>query len=178
VNDPARRLGLLRRLESLVLCEGFSTLTADDLAAHLHCSKSTLYGLASTKEQIIVDVIGQFLDRAGQRAHWCMAASLGPGPRLRAYLESFGQSFAVISARCRADIRDHDATRSAYEVTVDGIRTRLGDLIREGIDAGAFRSVHAGFVAAAAALLVDRYRHDVHGPLTTVADFLLDSLAP
>ncbi|MFD6073446.1 TetR/AcrR family transcriptional regulator, partial [Amycolatopsis lurida] len=46
----ARQRALLSELEAVFLAEGFSQFTLDDLAARLHCSKSTLYALAPSKE--------------------------------------------------------------------------------------------------------------------------------
>lgn len=53
VKMTARRLALFDALVALILDEGFAHLTLDDLAARLHCSKSTLYRLADSKEQLV-----------------------------------------------------------------------------------------------------------------------------
>ena len=50
----ARRAELLDELVTLFLAEGFGALTLDELARRLRCSKSTLYGLAASKEQLVV----------------------------------------------------------------------------------------------------------------------------
>ena len=41
--------------------------TLDDLATHLRCSKSTLYALASSKEQLAVRVVTHFFRGAADR---------------------------------------------------------------------------------------------------------------
>jgi AcrR family transcriptional regulator len=45
-----RQAELLDQLEALFLAEGFARFTLEDLAVRLHCSKSTLYALAGSKE--------------------------------------------------------------------------------------------------------------------------------
>src|SRR5213076_1897274 len=50
----ARQRALLADLEALFLAEGFAAFTLDDLAGRLRCSKSTLYALAPSKEQLAV----------------------------------------------------------------------------------------------------------------------------
>ncbi|MGB3699324.1 MAG: helix-turn-helix domain-containing protein, partial [Gordonia sp. (in: high G+C Gram-positive bacteria)] len=48
-----RRLELFDEIVALFLAEGFGRLTLDELAARLHCSKSTLYTLAGSKDQLV-----------------------------------------------------------------------------------------------------------------------------
>src|SRR3978361_1217024 len=60
----ARREELLDELVTLVLAEGFGAFTLDELARRLRCSKSTLYGLAASKEQLVVAVVKRFFQRA------------------------------------------------------------------------------------------------------------------
>ena len=62
-----RQAELLSRLETLFLNEGFGHLTLDDIASRLHCSKSTLYALAGSKEQLAVRVVGRYFKGAAER---------------------------------------------------------------------------------------------------------------
>jgi AcrR family transcriptional regulator len=55
-----RQTELLDQLEALFLAEGFARFTLDDLAARLHCSKTTLYALAGSKEQLALRVVRHF----------------------------------------------------------------------------------------------------------------------
>ena len=50
----ARQLDLLDRLTDLLLAEGFAHLTLDQMAGRLRCSKTTLYALADSKDQLAV----------------------------------------------------------------------------------------------------------------------------
>src|SRR5437764_8692398 len=62
--QSARQAELLDRLRDLFLAEGFAHFTLDDLAARLRCSKSTLYALAGSKEQLAVRVVGHYFKGA------------------------------------------------------------------------------------------------------------------
>ena len=59
-----RQAQLLDQLEELFLAEGFAGFTLEDLAVRLHCSKTTLYALAGSKEQLAVRVVRHFFRRA------------------------------------------------------------------------------------------------------------------
>lgn len=71
----ARQRALLRELEELFLAEGFVEFTLDDLAARLRCSKSTLYALAASKEQLAVKVVAHFFKGAAERIEQRIEAS-------------------------------------------------------------------------------------------------------
>src|SRR5690349_2511610 len=57
---------LLDKIEQLIMDEGFASLTVGDLAAKLQCSRSTLYGLAPTKDELVLVVVDRRLRRIGQ----------------------------------------------------------------------------------------------------------------
>ena len=66
-----RRTELFDALIDLFLSEGFAHLTLDDIAARLRCSKSTLYTLAGSKEQLVraaIRVFCSYTSRAGMKA--------------------------------------------------------------------------------------------------------------
>ena len=65
--DDGRHERLVGELEELLLAEGFTALTVDDIAARLHCSKATLYRIASSKEQLVVTVTKHFVRQAAER---------------------------------------------------------------------------------------------------------------
>ncbi|HEY0775855.1 MAG TPA: helix-turn-helix domain-containing protein, partial [Nocardioidaceae bacterium] len=60
----ARQVDLLDRLVALMAAEGFSQFTLDDLAERLRCSKTTLYALAPTKQELVVEVVKQYFRAA------------------------------------------------------------------------------------------------------------------
>lgn len=48
-----RERSLLDELEKLILAEGFTGLRLEDIAARLNVSRSTLYRLAASKQELI-----------------------------------------------------------------------------------------------------------------------------
>lgn len=63
-----RQEELLDGLVELFLAEGFQRFTLADLANHLHCSKTTLYGLGHSKESVMLNVLARFTDVAAHPA--------------------------------------------------------------------------------------------------------------
>jgi AcrR family transcriptional regulator len=62
-----RREELLDALADLFLREGFLEFGVGDLAARLSCSRSTLYLVAQSKEQIVLAVLRHFFRGAADR---------------------------------------------------------------------------------------------------------------
>ncbi|MGN0066022.1 MAG: TetR/AcrR family transcriptional regulator, partial [Nocardioides sp.] len=60
----ARLDQLVDGLVELFLAEGFLPFSLEDLAVRLKCSKSTLYSLAPSKEQLFVTVVRNYFRRA------------------------------------------------------------------------------------------------------------------
>src|SRR3954453_9782048 len=81
-----RRAELLDELVALVLAEGFAAFTLDELARRLRCSKSTLYGLAASKEQLVVAVVKRFFRRATTAVEDRVAVPADHRERISTYL--------------------------------------------------------------------------------------------
>jgi len=157
--NVARRQELLRRLQDLVLAEGFALLTVDDIAARMQCSKSTLYALSSSREYLVTTAVKHFFRDATARIEDRIAGIGDPAERIAVYLAAVGTEMRRMSPACYADMVSHDSTSGIYAVNSAAAARRVREFIREGIDAGMFRPVHAEFVGEAVGLLIDGIQH-------------------
>lgn len=157
--DGARRDELLRRIQDLVLAEGFARLTVDDLAARLQCSKSTLYAISSSKEYLVTTAIRHFFRDAAAAIEERVAGVADPAEKIAAYLAGIGIEMRRLSQACYDDMVTHDSTRDIYAVNSAAAARRVRELIKQGIEAGLFRAVHAEFVGEAVGLLIDGIQH-------------------
>ncbi|PKW14054.1 TetR/AcrR family transcriptional regulator [Saccharopolyspora spinosa] len=142
----ARRAELLDRLRDLFLAEGFAHFTLDDLAGRLHCSKSTLYTLAGSKEQLAVRVVAHYFKGATRQVEQRVAATDDVREEVRLYLEAAAEALRPASREFIDDMAANIATRATYEANAHAAADRIRGLIREGVRQGVFREVHAGFV--------------------------------
>ncbi|MFF9275720.1 TetR/AcrR family transcriptional regulator [Streptomyces griseosporeus] len=142
-----RRSELFEELTDLLVAEGFAHLTLDDLAARLHCSKRTLYGLAGSKEQLVRAAVVQFFRRATERVEAALAAESEPARRLAAYLRAVSAELAPASARFFDDLAAFEPAAEVYDRNTRAAARRVQELIEEGTAAGAFREVHVTFAA-------------------------------
>ena len=91
--DTERRLTvrqrqLLDELEDLVVAKGLVELTMAEIAAEVNCSLRTLYGIAPSREELVLTVVDRRLHRIGRAAIGSLDASLTPLAALRAYLRA------------------------------------------------------------------------------------------
>jgi len=150
--DPTRGLtsrqaDLRSQLVDLVLAQGFSHLTVDDLATQLGCSKRTLYALAPSKEQLAAMAVRDFFRRATDQVEAALARTRLPARRVTRYLEAVAETLAPASRAFRDDVADFAPAREIYDANTAAAATRVRQLIEDGTVAGAFRSVPATFVA-------------------------------
>lgn len=142
-----RRTKLFDDLLALFLAEGFSHLVLDDIASRLRCSKSTLYTLAASKDELVRRVTVHFFKRATNAVEAVLADAHGAQERVSAYLTAVGAELAVASDVFMADLSAFASAREVYEANTRAAALRVRQLIEEGVAAGAFREVHASFAA-------------------------------
>ncbi len=149
-----RQTALFDDLLALFLAEGFSHLTLDEIAARLHCSKSTLYTLAAGKDELVRRVTVHFFKRATN----AVEATLGQArtERISAYLTAVGEELAVASDVFMADLNAFAPAREVYEANTRAAAQRVRELIEEGVGDGAYREVHASFAADLIATMMVR----------------------
>lgn len=134
-------------LLTLFLAEGFSRFTLDEIAARLRCSKSTLYTLAASKDELVRRVTVHFFKRATAAVEATLAETADPRDRVTAYLTAVGDELAVASEVFMADLNAFAPAREVYEANTHAAATRVRRLIEEGVEAGVFRAVNAAFAA-------------------------------
>lgn len=83
-----RQLEILDTLDESVLGGGFSDLTMAEIAKRMTCSLRTLYGIAPSKEELVLAVADRHLQRIGREAMEALELDESPLCRLRAYLRA------------------------------------------------------------------------------------------
>ncbi|MBV9845285.1 MAG: TetR/AcrR family transcriptional regulator [Kutzneria sp.] len=183
----ARQMELLDRLEALFLAEGFLNVTLDELASRLRCSKSTLYALAPSKEQLSVQVVGHFFRKAASRVEQRIAGIASVRERLSSYLAAASDELRPATREFLADIAAFPPARATYELNARAAAERIRQLIADGVRDGEFGDVHATLVAEMVSLTIEGIRLGTIAERTGLSDaeafaalstFLLSGLAP
>ncbi|WP_406223846.1 TetR/AcrR family transcriptional regulator [Streptomyces canus] len=155
VVDTRRRDELLRQAEAIILAEGFTAVTMDELAQRLGCSKATLYSLASTKEQLVLAVTRTFFRDATAEIEQAVQAEPDPRQRIRVYLTGVG---TAMRRHCHAfydDMVGYEPTAQIYRKNSAAAAHRVHELIEEGVQTGVFRALNGHFAAQVVAVTID-----------------------
>jgi len=182
----ARQSDLLDRLVQLVTTEGCASFTLDDLAARLSCSKTTLYALADSKPELVVEVTRQYFRRATGAVEAAVATG-GPAARVTAYLGAVADQLAPLSRQFMDDLAGFEPAAAVYRRNTAAAADRIRSLIAEGVESGEFRPVNAAFVGeVVAATMFEIQRGQMFARLdlsdaeayAELASFVVAALAP
>ena len=141
-----------------------ATLTVDQVAAELNCSKRTLYALAASKEQLAVLAVRHFFKRSTDQVEAAIARTRAPARRVTRYLEAVAEALRPASRAFRDDVASFRPAAEIYEQNTLTAARRVRELIDEGTRAGAFRQVPAAFVSE---VVTATMRRITSGEITT-----------
>jgi AcrR family transcriptional regulator len=105
-----RQREILRELGRL-FADGFADLTMSEIAGTLGCSLRTLYGLAPSRDELVLTVVDAHLWRIGREAMAAIHPDMAPLDAIRAYLAA---ATIAVSATTEAYARDLDAMPAAH----------------------------------------------------------------
>ena len=165
-----RHEALLDGLVDLFLAEGVAQLTLADIAARLRCSKSTLYALGPSKEQLVATAVRRFFRTAAEDVEQGVAAHRRASGRLAAYLGAVADALRPASDAFMRDVARHPSGAEVYRRNTELAAQRVGDLIGEGVEQREFREVHAAFIANVIASTMERIQSGEIARATGMSD--------
>lgn len=142
-----RQEDLFKRLTEIITNDGFAYLTLDQLADTLRCSKSTLYSLADSKAELVVEVVRYFFRESTAEVEARVAAAADPRSKIVEYLRAVSEQLRPLSPEFMDDMAGFAPAAEVYREYTGAAADRIRQLIAEGIESGAFRPVHAAFAA-------------------------------
>ena len=166
----ARQTEVFERLLDLTLERGFARYTLEQAAIALRCSKSTIYALAGTREQLIRAVVVAFFRRAAEHVEHRVAAEADRVRRIEVYLLAVADELRPASAEFMDDVAGFPPTREIYERNTAIAAQRVRELILDGIESKAFRDVPTAFIAEVVSSVMVRIQQRVVARNTGLTD--------
>lgn len=151
VGRGERRDELLVGLRDLFLAEGFLAFGVGDLAERLRCSRTTLYQVAPTKEQIVLRVVKAWFRDATVLIEAAVAEVDDPVAQIETYLRAVAKGLAPASPQFYADLATYEPAGEIYRRNTQVAGRRVQELVADGVRRGRLRSVDAVFVGAVVA---------------------------
>ncbi|MEQ9452008.1 MAG: TetR/AcrR family transcriptional regulator [Pseudomonadales bacterium] len=141
---------MIDRIEQLFESEGFAHFTMLDLTRRFNCSKRALYAVASSKEDLLKQVVQRNYERHYSNTKSAVYKENTPGGRLAAY-------FSVIHHRNRrrnhqflADVINLPGPNQIRLLHVQQMLSLLENILSDGISQGVFRNVDPALTSAIA----------------------------
>lgn len=126
-----RPAALVVELVDVILAKGFMSLSVADIAAELNCSKSTLYAIAPSKEQLLVVVVRAFFKGATERVEQSVDRDASPSEQIHAYLTAVSVELAAASPQFFADLEAFRPAGEIYQRNTQAAAARVADLVQE-----------------------------------------------
>jgi AcrR family transcriptional regulator len=182
-----RQEEVLDVVERVFLRDGIRAVRMGQLAAEAGCSRSTLYELAPSKEELLLLVLDRMMRRISRHGAEAIGEAAGPAEQVRAMLTSGALDFSPLGPRFLEAVRQHPPARLLFDRWIADGRDALKRLIEDGVAAKEFRPVNAAVVAEAMFAVVLRFtdpdfarstRLSSAAGLAELVDVLLDGLRP
>ena len=145
--DERRREELLERLRDVMLEEGFSGWRIGALATRLHCSRSTLYKLAPSKDALVLrllnDVVSEGMDDAKSQA----SRLDSPAESITRYAEVLHEWQNRGSLRFWTDVSETPATQALIDALSSRGQGTMKEFLDRGISTGRFRPANTIYLA-------------------------------
>jgi AcrR family transcriptional regulator len=152
-----RQEEVLDVIEAVFLRDGIRSVRIGQLASEARCSRSTLYELAPSKEELLLLVLDRLMRRIARRGSEAIKRQRRPVDQIRAIFDSGALDFAPLGATFMQAVQDYRPARWLFDRHIEAARAVLEDLIRDAINARQFRPVNARVAAEALFVVVLRF---------------------
>jgi len=180
-----RQRELLTQLGSLFR-DGFADLTMSEIAGRLNCSLRTLYGLAPSRDELVLTVVDTHLWRVGREAMAAITPDMAPLDAIRTYLSAATVAVSGTTEAYSRDLAAMPAARRRNGDHADYVVAVTRTLLDLAVERGDIAPVDTAAVAHALATLGQEFiRPEVMATLRTppkdaadaVVDLILRGLA-
>jgi AcrR family transcriptional regulator len=140
-----RREAVVEEAARLFLERGYHAASMRELARRLGVSLGTLYHYVPSKVDLLVEIHDSFIEGLLARLEGVAASSLPPQEKLRQFLRAQMEAIEGSQTRVAAFLRERRALPPEAAARLQPKRDRvdqiLEGILREGVEAGAFRQV-------------------------------------
>jgi len=143
----ARQLELLDELEERLLREGLADLTMAEIAARVGCSLRTFYGIAPSRDELLLTVVDRRLHRIGRAAIEALDASMPPLDALRAYLQIANQAVQPDAMVMSAELAKVAGAGRLFDSPADYLTAVTQKLLERAVAEGQIGPVDTAAVA-------------------------------
>lgn len=128
----------------LILAEGFRRLSVGEVAVRLRCSRSTLYAIAPTKEDLVVIAVRDYLTVATEDSIARAEATEGALEQIWEFMSAIGEWQRSGSVTFWQDVAASPRVRALVDADQGPANDYVRSCFERGVASGEFRPMHAG----------------------------------
>jgi len=144
----ARRREVLEALTTVFLRDGFLHLSLGDMATAARCSKSTLYQLGQSKEQIVLAVVKTYFKNAAELIAARLNEEAPVETQIYEYLTLISEVLSEATQPFFSDLDAFEPAREIYQQNTDIAAQKVVALVNLAL--GEQDDVNAAFIGAVA----------------------------
>lgn len=137
---------MLDAVETIFFEDGLN-ITVRELADRAECSRTTLYEIAPSKEDLFLLVLDRVLRRVGRRAAAAAAEADGAEAKLKAYMGGALDFFQPVGSAFSGTVYKYAPAYLLYSEHLRFAHEAVTSTVREGIKEGVFREHRSALVA-------------------------------
>jgi AcrR family transcriptional regulator len=146
--DDDRREELLDGVMGIISTRGFSEITISEMAHELHCSGSSLYKIASSKDSLVVLAIARWAELTLEDMEVRALRGTTATDRARAYWLAAAEKIRALSHEFRSDVDRFESARLAYRTSIsEPFIDRFVELLDDAGEAGEIEPTNTRFLA-------------------------------
>jgi len=146
--DDDRREELLDGLMGIISARGFSEMTISEMARELHCSGSSLYKIASSKDSLVVLAIARWSKLTLEEMEFSALRGTTAADRARSYWRAGAEAIRPLSPAFRSDVDRFESARLAYRTSIsEPFIDRFVELLDHAAEAGEIEPTNTRFLA-------------------------------
>lgn len=131
-----RQLEILDALEESVMVESLADVTMAEIASRMNCSLRTLYGIAPSRDELVLAIVDRRLHRIGREAITALDRPGSALDRLRAYLEAVNQAVHPTTTAFSRDFENDPAATRVVGAHASYVVAVTQALLDEAVSAG------------------------------------------
>lgn len=143
-----RQRALFSDLLQSFLTDGFESFTIDGATKKFHCSKSTIYALGGSRDEVIRRVLISFFREVTRRTDIALRSYKSPKSALEHYFHAIGTALEPASEAFMRDLAKEPVAKEIYDTNTKAATKKIAALIEKGVANGDFRTENPDFIAA------------------------------
>ncbi|APT82084.1 TetR/AcrR family transcriptional regulator [Corynebacterium ammoniagenes] len=142
-----RQRELFNALLNDFLSEGFESFTIDNASKRYRCSKSTIYGLGTTRDEILARILVSYFKEISRRTTPEITSRTSFEKAFIDYFDNIKEALSAASPKFMQDLASDPVARDIYGINTKAAIEIIHSLLERGVASGEFQITSISFTS-------------------------------